>query len=502
MSSANKLQTLKLKERGTKKFTQAKQVKGNSNIRQSKEKMSKKYLIGNKRGSSKTKVQEEESEQEDQSEGNNEAAYDEDDSLDMDDFQDFNDKMFKKDLKAAQQTGKSLQYSDNEASNEEFNEDEEYEDEDEEEEYGDNEEDSVANKQAHELMYSDMYEPIKKKSKVKEIDDHEIEDEIFAREHEYSTSNNKDKANSKYSNSEIISQIENMEENMVGKKQWHLKGEVSAKERPLGSLLEHNTDFKVSARPKPLPSAEINSAIEKMIRLRISNDLFDDPKRTVIKDGKKEDGTNEIQYSKSKKGLAELYEEDFGKTQSSSEPLSYDKIIVEEMMDDLFTMFNGLTNSAFVGERVKSEMNVVKNVKAIKLEDVSKFVPSSKVNTKDEKSGKLLSEYNPNKSEVVTNEELDSQELRKKHRQMKRKVHKKIYERNIKKKMNNLANDYGSKYEVRLAMKQSKDKLEKIDVKSKELKSGKFFEGLTNSVKVDKEMKQIKSDYQKSKSSG
>ena len=47
------------------------------------------------------------------------------------------------------------------------------------------------------------------------------------------------------------------------------------------------------------------------------------------------------------------------------------------MMEDLFMMFNGLTNNTFVGERVKTDMLVNKNVKSIKLEDISKLAPNS-----------------------------------------------------------------------------------------------------------------------------
>ena len=51
--------------------------------------------------------------------------------------------------------------------------------------------------------------------------------------------------------------------------------------------------------------------IEKMIKVRVAHDLFDDPKRTVIKNDKLNADKFELKYEKSNKGLAELYEEDF-----------------------------------------------------------------------------------------------------------------------------------------------------------------------------------------------
>ena len=164
-------------------------------------------------------------------------------------------------------------------------------------------------------------------------------------------------------------------------------------------------------------------------------------------------------------------------------------------MEDLFTMFSGLTNNNFIGERVKSEMNVIKNVKSIKLEDVSKSVFSEKMianKSKDEKTENTVRSYNPSKVEIVTKEELSSHDLRQKHRQMKRKVHKKIYERNLQKKMTQLSENYDSKYEVRLALKAAKDKMMKAE-SSKDNKANKFFKNLQEN-KESRESRESKND--------
>jgi U3 small nucleolar RNA-associated protein MPP10 len=288
-----------------------------------------------------------------------------------------------------------------------------------------------------------------------------------------------------------------MENSMVDKKPWQLRGEITAKSRPMNSLLQETLDFKVTTRPKPLPTPERNKEIEKIIKSRISNDLFDDPKRFQAVNSKSSKGnkssTNNndnvvsepeinINFDKSRKGLAELYEEDFNNesNKNSKEPKTADQIEIESMMEDLFTMFSGLTNNNFIGERVKSEMNVIKNVKSIRLEDVSKNIFSEKTlgeKSKDERIVNSVKAYNPSKVEVVTKEELSSHDLRQKHRQMKRKVHKKIYERNLKKKMSELSEHYDSKYEVRLALKAAKDKMMKAET-SKDNKANKFFKNL------------------------
>lgn len=337
---------------------------------------------------------------------------------------------------------------------------------DEEEEMYDDIDDNI---DGAEIKYKDAFN--KPKSKKSEVNDKEIEDSIFAQQHGYD-------------NSDQVAQIENLESTMLGKKSWELQGEVQAKQRPVGSLLETNLDFKVTARPAPIASAEVSSKIEKLIQIRVASDLFDDPKRAVIK--KKESNPIELQFEKSSKGLAELYEEDFNKVVGDTkEKKTPEKIEIEEMMEDLFVMFTSLTSSTFVSERVKSEMNIIKDVKAIDIQDVSKFVKSDKGLNKDFE--KTIGDFNPLKAETITREDMTKEESKKKHRQIKRKVHKKIYQKELKRKMNSLAKELDSKFEVRLSMKQSKDKHEKSNIKSNELKSSKFFGDLqTKKLKSEK----------------
>lgn len=402
-------------------------------------------MIGKKRKRKDSCHSQEEKDGDVEEKNSNEEAeeLDEEDSFNMDDFEKFqeNEDEDIKEKKANQ------------------NEDMDVDEIDEEEEMYDDADDNI---EGAEIKYKDAFN--KPKPKKPEINDKEIEDAIFAQQHGYD-------------NTDQIAQIEDLESNMLGKKSWELQGEVQAKHRPVGSLLETNLDFKVTARPAPIASAEVSSKIEKLIQIRVASDLFDDPKRAVIK--KKESNPIELQFEKSSKGLAELYEEDFNKVVGDTkEKKTPDKIEIEEMMEDLFVMFTSLTSSTFVSERVKSEMNIIKDVKAIDIQDVSKFIKSDKGLNKEFES--TIGEFNPLKAETVTKEDMTKEESKKKHRQIKRKVHKKIYQKELKRKMNSLAKELDSKFEVRLSMKQSKDKQEKSNIKSNELKSSKFFGDLQN----------------------
>ena len=359
------------------------------------------------------------------------------------------------------------------------------------------EEESEAEDQTHlpesDIKYSDMYNSKSFKSKSKQNQEQEnMEDDIFNIQNSSNQNLELNHHTEHFANSNLINQIQDLENRMVNKKDWQLRGEITSNSRPVGSLLQEHLDFKVTSRPKPLPSAEINTKIEKMIKTRVASDLFDDPKRVVVNVDKKSKIGEEIDFQKSKKGLAELYEEEMIDNTETINNLTPEKVEVLELFDELFSMFNGLTNNNFISEGLNKEMNVLRGVKAIKIEDVSKHVDSKKALSKTKDNN-----YNPSKAELVSHEELDSKELKKRHRQMKRKVHKKIYERELRKKKVALSKDYDSKYEVNLALKKSKDKDAKKNISSGDLKSKKFFADLNLKEEKGKELATKKKAYQK-----
>ncbi len=68
----------------------------------------------------------------------------------------------------------------------------------------------------------------------------------------------------------------------------------------------------MSKQPQPLVSQEITSNIEKMIKQRIVDELFDDPiKKVLPKEKKKLQDEDFFDFTKSKKGLGDLYEAEF-----------------------------------------------------------------------------------------------------------------------------------------------------------------------------------------------
>ena len=416
---------------------------------------------------------------------------DEEDSFNMEDFEKFNDEIenlgskgkFKSKL---DKEDYDLLYNNEKDKNKDKDDDEEDEIDNEEDLY-----DDVDMEEDENITYKKMYKKSNKEDKEESLNDDEIENDIFAEEHGYNKK--KDKENEALR--EKIEIVEEIHNKMLGDKPWEMKGEIKAKDRPIGSLLDSNLDFKVTKRPIPIVTAELSLKIEKLIKLRISKDLYDDPKRySYLTDNENNENKGfEINFDKSKKGLAELYEEDYNRLNEdkTTEVKSQEKIEIEDLMEELFTMFTAVTSNTFVSQRVKENMNVIKDVDAIELKDISKNIVNNHnvINNKSLSNKEIeekTAEIRKNKNKkgmnlfIKSNEEMDRDELKSKHRALKRKLKKKIYEKNLDKQRKALLKDYDSKFEVDLKLKQKKDKIEKSDIKSKELKSTKFFDNIQN----------------------
>lgn len=115
--------------------------------------------------------------------------------------------------------------------------------------------------------------------------------------------------------------IESMEQQLLSDKPWQLKGEVSARSRPLNSLLFEDVNYEQRIKA-PLITPESTEALEAMIRQRIKDNKFDDPLKKVKPT--KPDGPQarqvEVSAEKSKVGLAQLYEQELIAKASSSQP--------------------------------------------------------------------------------------------------------------------------------------------------------------------------------------
>jgi len=352
------------------------------------------------------------------------------------------------------------------------------------------------------IKYEDFFndEKLPKKSKKnnannedadEEILDEDIEDNIFDLENKLISQDFQGIKKTYEFDENQTKTIDEIERSMLENKSWQMKGEIKAKERPKESLLENYLDFQVSIKPPPIPSAEMTSNIEKMIKLRIKEELFDDPIRNKeINLNKKNKEEIELDFQKSKKGLGEIYEDDYNKeignaTESEAKEIYKE---IDELTNKLYTIFDKLTNNSFVSGNRNTEMKVLTNVPSIQLEDISNFVTDNKSYSK---SANEL--YSRKDLETKTKNEMSKEEKEKLHKHTKRNIRNRLREKQKNQKMKSLMNKLDSKFEAKFAMKQMKDKSAKSNVKNSELKSSKFFGNLQNIASDDKEKKDIKS---------
>ena len=114
----------------------------------------------------------------------------------------------------------------------------------------------------------------------------------------------------------LAEEIRKLEAANVAKREWTLSGEARAADRPLNSLLEEDLEFERAGKPVPVITAEVSESIEELIKRRILAYDFQDIVRrrpddlATGKDARRGRLDFELDDSKSKKGLAEEYEEE------------------------------------------------------------------------------------------------------------------------------------------------------------------------------------------------
>lgn len=195
-----------------------------------------------------------------------------------------------------------------------------------------------------------------------------------------------------YANQEMLDRISKIESQMVSGTEkgrpstWQLTGEVNAKARPINSLLAEHLDFNTVSKLPPTITQEKSTTIEAMIKQRILDELFDDPIRRYVPSGKKgkTDEEQGFDFTKSKKGLGELYEDDYRKKLLASDPNAFllsgndltgaDAGLKKEittLMRGLFFQLDSLSNLHFTPRPVLSNEAGIstQNVPSLMIED-------------------------------------------------------------------------------------------------------------------------------------
>jgi U3 small nucleolar RNA-associated protein MPP10 len=181
-------------------------------------------------------------------------------------------------------------------------------------------------------------------------------------------------------------QIKTLEARALEEKTWLLKGEASAKERPKNSVLEADVEFDHVAAPPPAVSEEMTARLEDIIKARIVEQRFDDVERVEpsTRDDRGRRQLTELDDTKSKKGLGDIYADDYvaqkhlAKTGARLDEEKEEPIVVEAraLFAALATKLDALSNFHFAPKPVVEEMQIKTDAPALQVEEVAPLMVS------------------------------------------------------------------------------------------------------------------------------
>uniref|UniRef100_A0A0E0F2G1 Uncharacterized protein n=1 Tax=Oryza meridionalis TaxID=40149 RepID=A0A0E0F2G1_9ORYZ len=279
--------------------------------------------------------------------------------------------------KKKKKTENWMEEDSDEEDEEDLDEDEDNEDEEDDDEhldledFDDDEEEEGA---VGDIMYKDFFEEaddqkVRKKGGSKKVqfkdepDEPEVDDKNDDGNDEQGLSTH-EKARLK-----MHAKIEEMEKANLEPSTWTMQGEVNASSRPKNSALEVDLDFEHNVRPAPVITEEVTASLEEMIKKRIIEGHFDDVEKPSPLQFKSPKEQKDLDESKSKKGLAELYEDDYAqKAGLASAPLS----ISDELKNERICLkLDALSHFHFAPKPVIEDMSIQANVPALAMEEIA-----------------------------------------------------------------------------------------------------------------------------------
>lgn len=179
----------------------------------------------------------------------------------------------------------------------------------------------------------------------------------------------------------LAEEIRQLEAAAVAKREWTLSGEASAVDRPVNSLLEQDLDFEHAGKPVPVITTEVTDSIEDLIKRRILAQDFDEVLRrrpdaaTLSSETRR--GLIELDDTKSSKGLAELYEEDYqkradpeGYVSKADEKMRKEEAEIARMWKDLSATLDALSSWNYRPRPAEPSLTVVTDAPTISMEDI------------------------------------------------------------------------------------------------------------------------------------
>lgn len=247
---------------------------------------------------------------------------------------------------------------------------------------------------ADKMMYADFFEPKNKKVLKKkpswidetldtvgdDEEEEEEEDEGFGSQKKGIPSKKENLSTHEREVEKIQNKIEELEKANLDPKTWTMKGEVTAGKRPMNSLLEVDLDFEHNVKPPPVITEEVTASLEDIIQKRILEGNFDDVQKAPSLPSKAPREMKELDENKSKKGLGEIYEEEYvEKTSSTYVPSSFtdeQKKEANMLFKKLCLKLDALSHFHFTPKPVIEDMSIQANVPALAIEEIAPMAVS------------------------------------------------------------------------------------------------------------------------------
>uniref|UniRef100_A0A7N0VN40 U3 small nucleolar ribonucleoprotein protein MPP10 n=1 Tax=Kalanchoe fedtschenkoi TaxID=63787 RepID=A0A7N0VN40_KALFE len=170
-------------------------------------------------------------------------------------------------------------------------------------------------------------------------------------------------------------QIAELEKEMLEPKTWTMQGEVTATQRSKNSALEVDLDFERNVRPAPVITEEVTVSIEDMIKKRILEGRFDDVQKPPGLPTKAPRERKELDETKSKKGLGEIYEDEYVQKTNPDAPLitfsDEQKKEASMIFKTLCVKLDALSHFHFAPKPVIEDMSIQSNLPALAMEEVA-----------------------------------------------------------------------------------------------------------------------------------
>lgn len=161
---------------------------------------------------------------------------------------------------------------------------------------------------------------------------------------------------------ELREQIAELETENVAKKDWTLMGEANARSRPKNSLLEEDLEFERATKVVPVVTEDVVRALEDRIKARILDGQYNDPVRQRAVDARPflPSRLFELDDQKSKRSLAQIYEDDFVAAQTGGVAgedrdgkLAKEHEEVTQLWDAICYKLDSLCNAHFTPKQVR-----------------------------------------------------------------------------------------------------------------------------------------------------